>query len=91
MESFRQHERVESIKPVYLHDQTAANEFALSLNVSQRGVCVLTSHDLVRGQKVLLYSKFLWPGKMNAVVIWCTDMKGNLRRAGFSLSSAAHA
>ena len=67
MEIARQHERSESIKPVYLLRQASEDGVAVSLNVSQRGVCVLTSHDLAPGQEVDLYSKFLWPGKMKAV------------------------
>ena len=89
MGSARIHSRVETIKPVYLLRQAAAGEFAVSLNISKLGVCVLTSHDLALGQEVVLYSKFLWPDKMNAVVRWCTNVKGNFRRAGLSLSPAA--
>lgn len=91
MISARQHIRAESIRPVYLLGQADADEFAVSLNVSKQGVCVLTSHDLSPGQEVVVYSKFLWPDRMSAVVVWCANVRGNLKRAGLSLSPATDA
>ena len=73
------------MRPVYLLGQEVTRDFAVSVNASRYGLCVVTNQDFTKGQKVVLYSKFLWPDKVMAEVVWCSDINDSIRRAGLLL------
>lgn len=85
MRAERREKRIAIVKPVYFEGEDAAKDFAISVNLSKSGICLITSLDVIPGQEMTVYSKFLWPGPKRAIAAWSSRLSPRVSRAGFTL------
>jgi len=76
------------MKPVYFAGEETAKNFAVSVNISRSGICVITSLEVNPGQEVTVYSKFLWPDTIKAITAWSRNLGPGVNKVGFVLCPA---
>ena len=85
MKSRRKEKRSHIMKPVYFFEEEIAKNFAVSINLSRSGMCIITSLEVTPGQEVTVYSKFLWPDPRKAIATWSRNLGPGVNKAGFTL------
>lgn len=86
MKTERREKRTAIVKPVYFEGEDAARDFAISVNSSRSGICIITSLDVIPGQEMTVHSKFLWPDPREATAVWSSRLSPRVSRIGFALS-----
>ena len=81
----RREERDKMVRPVFVEGMKVGTYSALSLDVSECGLCMVTNIDLKPGDAITIYSKDLWKEPMKAVAVWSAHVVSQSNRVGLSL------
>ena len=82
MDVSRQEERKKVAKPLYVLREERGNFMAVSVDVSDCGICLVTNQRLRPGQTVKLYSEDLWPVPVSARTVWMSHLECETNRVG---------
>jgi len=80
----RREERDRMVRPVYIEGRQHGTYSALSIDVSECGLCLVTNVDINPGDTLTVYSKHIWPEPRTAVAVWKTRVVSESSRVGLS-------
>ena len=81
----RREDRDRMVRPVFVEGMKVGTYSALSLDVSECGLCMMTNIDIKLGDAITVFLKDTWPEPRKAVAVWKTPVVSESKRVGFSL------
>lgn len=82
MQIQRKEKRQDITRPLYFQSVPFPGEFAISVNVSNCGLCLITNRFFSPGDKVEIASKHIWDGPKTAVVVWARSIHNRVMQFG---------
>jgi len=81
----RQEYRTKVAKQLHVLEEDKGHYTAVTVDVSDCGVCMVTNRDVSPGQRVRIYSEDLWPVPVNAKAVWRSHLACETCRVGLTI------
>jgi len=89
MQRDRQEDRKKLAKQLYVLGDDRGHYTAVTVDISDCGVCMVTNRDVRPGQTVRIYSEDLWPVPVKARAVWRSHLACETSRVGLVICDIA--
>ena len=81
----RQEDRTKVAKELHVLGEDRGHYTAVTVDVSDCGVCMVTNRNVTPGQMVRIYSEELWPVPVKAKAVWKAHLACETSRVGLAI------